>query len=105
MYSGCYIFEVQFIPYRGVLYREDVKRHIWNEHKDEMGYEFIRKFNERPDPSEIMDAFAVIRKKREPALLVVSNAINGDTMEVPMPLIVSVATIVAAVGAHAAGIF
>ena len=70
-----------------------------------MGYKAIKELDERPDPSEIMDAFAVIGKKRDPALLVVSNGINSGTMEVPVPLIVSVAAIVAPVGAHAEGLF
>ena len=41
-----------------------------------MGYNFIREFDEKPNPSEVIDEFAVIRKKREPVLLAASNAIK-----------------------------
>ncbi len=92
-------------PVQGALYRDGGQWQVWSADRDEMGYELIGEYEERPKPGDIMDAFKVMRRKRELALLAATNALNGGPMGIPVPMIVSAAAIVAAAGAHAAGLF
>lgn len=94
-------------PVQGALHYNGGKWEVWSADRDELGYELIGEYEQRPNSSDMMDAFAVMRRKREVAMLAATNALNGGggAMGVPVPLIVSAAAIVAAVGAHAAGLF